>query len=120
MWSSNPLVNAGRVSIYTQRTIVPIIHLDNMRFGHFMGLVSNSAANSAAGPVSAPRIPLPTASPNCRQQSDLSLIITLRGRFSGRSEAFLPASRESWPFLREELIGEQTDRCGRPSRHGRH
>src|SRR5207342_2854822 len=40
-------------------------------------------------------IPLPADSPNCRQQYDLSMIITLRGRFSGRSEAFVPAIRES-------------------------
>jgi hypothetical protein len=67
---------------------------------------SNSAANSAVGPVSAPRIPLPAASLNCRQQSDLSMIYNLRGRFSGRSEVFLPASREVWSTLQEELIGE--------------
>src|SRR5207302_249711 len=66
----------------------------HMRFEQSPGLASNSAANSAAGPVLAPRIPLPAASPNFRQLSDLSMIITSRGRFSGRSEAFLPASRE--------------------------
>jgi Citrate synthase, C-terminal domain len=66
-----------------------------MRFNHPLGPASNSAANSAAGPNSAPRIPLPADSPNCRQQYDLSMIITLRGRFSGRSEAFVPAIRES-------------------------
>ena len=145
-----------------------------MRFKYPLGSASNSAANSAVGPVSAPRIPLPAASLNCRQQSDLSMIYNLRGRFSGRSEVFLPASganltlctypflrharesghpgatdtapealgprlrggdeeekigviclvrttsRELWSALREELIGEQTDRCGRPSRDGRH
>src|SRR5882724_10878269 len=46
--------------------------------------------------------------------------MTLMGRISGRSEAFLPAIRESWSALRKELIGEKTDRCRRPSRHGRH
>ena len=77
-----------------------------MRFKYPLGSASNSAANSAVGPVSAPRIPLPAASLNCRQQSDLSMIYNLRGRFSGRSEVFLPASREVWSALREELIGE--------------
>ena len=45
-----------------------------MRFYHSLGSTSNSAANSAAGPVSAARIPLPAAPPNCRQQFDLSMI----------------------------------------------
>src|ERR1700730_11391250 len=91
-----------------------------MRLKHRLGSTSNSAANSAAGPVLAPRIPLPAASPNCRQQYDLSMIITLRRCFSGRSEEVLPVVRGIWSALRKELIGEQTDRCGRPSRHGRH
>src|SRR6202040_3410353 len=89
-----PLADAGPVSIYAVRTILSIIKLANVRLKHHLGSAPNSAANSAAGPVLAPRIPLPAASPNCRQQSDLSMIITLKGRFSGRSEAFLPASRE--------------------------
>src|SRR5436309_5988758 len=76
-----------------------------MRFKHPLGSAPNFAANSAVGPVSAPRIPLPAASLNCRQQSDLSMIYNLRGRFSGRSEVFLPASGANltlctYPFLR--------------------